>query len=361
MTAKRVNQIEDKLSPEIITLLQSDTDGIHFMFKPNTLLGGMERDGIHFVFGEDLTLPCGISQLAEWLLFQRNLLESNSWEGRNAMLNWLNGIMHSKPLAGAIKKAEAAKKEAGQRENQFLVEEPLSEEDTAQQVEWDRCVSGMEYWENVTQLTPHEFCCLRHIHDPRNFEQEKNTIPSGTGNTLEERVADDERIIERDPEIDGKRAMSLAEWVTWAEHKNWAIPGFISRATENPTNDGGSSAKPNEHAGRIKNEPLNMVADKSAPPTTPVVDTQGWVLWQVELFDHWEKITNSYGRQKVSAHLAIRWLRENGTGVIQKESTTPKKFQWIGKGSKIYTTTIATAGNVISGWRREGLIPKLIK
>lgn len=112
MTAKRINQIEDQLSPEIITLLQSGNDGIHFMFKPNTLLGGMERDGIRVFFGEDLTLPCSISQLAEWLLSQRTDLESLSFEGRNAMLNWLDVIMHSKPLAGAIKKAEAARKEA---------------------------------------------------------------------------------------------------------------------------------------------------------------------------------------------------------------------------------------------------------
>lgn len=257
MTAKQVNQLEEELSPEIITLLQSDNDGIRFMFRPNRLLGGMERDGNPFIFGSDLTLPCSVPQLAEWLSSQRIHLESLAFEERTAMLNWLDGIMYSKPLAGSIKKAAVARKEAGQRENQFLVEEPLSEEDAAQQVEWDRCVSGMEYWENVALLTAHEFCCLRHIHDPRNFEQEKNTIPGGTGKTLESRVADDERIIERDPAIDGKRAMSLADWVTWAEHKNWAIPGFISRATENPNSDGGSSAKQKVCEG-AKDQPLKM-------------------------------------------------------------------------------------------------------
>lgn len=85
MTAKRANQREEELSPEIITLLQSDTDGIHFMFKPNTLLGGMERDGKPTIFGADLTLPCSISQLAEWLLSQRTDLESLSFEGRNLL------------------------------------------------------------------------------------------------------------------------------------------------------------------------------------------------------------------------------------------------------------------------------------
>lgn len=232
MTEKQVNQLEDELSPEIITLLQSDNDGIHFMFKPNTLVGGMERDGIHFVFGEDLTLPCGISQLAEWLLFQRSLLESNSWEGRNAMLNWLNGIMHSKPLAGAIKKAEIAKKEAGQRENQFLVEEPLSEEeDAAQQVDailW--LISTPDewlHWAGKPTLVAEEAIPLMNGLDPKSWCNRENRRSERENPLPDDMVIAITRGL-KIAEADGSIAKSPTEWLAWGRRHGLDKPTMKS-------------------------------------------------------------------------------------------------------------------------------------
>lgn len=223
MMAKRANQREEELSPEIITLLQSDNDGIHFMFKPNTLLGGMERDGIRVVFGEDLTLPCSISQLAEWLLFQRNLLESNSWEGRNAMLNWLNGIMHSKPLAGAIKKAEAARKEAEQIENQSLVDEPLSKEEYAEQrrekiLGFNSIPNEYDYWAGLPTLVADEAIPLMNGLDPKSWHTRENRYldrESPLPDAMVDAITRGLKIAESD----GFFAKSPTEWLVWGRRR----------------------------------------------------------------------------------------------------------------------------------------------
>lgn len=226
------NQLEEELSPEIITLLQSDNDGIHFMFKPNTLLGGMERDGNPTYFGADLTLPCGISQLAEWLLFQRNLLESNSWEGRNAMLNWLNGIMHSKPLAGAIKKAGVAKKEAEQRENQSLVEAPLSEEEYAEQrmekiLGFNSIPNECDYWAGKPTLVADDAIPLMNGLDPKSWRNRANRHLERENPLPDDMVIAITRGL-KIAEADGSIAKSPTEWLAWGRRHGLDKPTMKS-------------------------------------------------------------------------------------------------------------------------------------
>jgi hypothetical protein len=62
---------------------------------------------------------------------------------------------------------------------------------------WECSIVDWDYWNRVPMLTAEEFCNLRHVHDPRNFENDRKSTPDGIGKTLGERVSDDLRIIDR--------------------------------------------------------------------------------------------------------------------------------------------------------------------
>ena len=97
--------------------------------------------------------------------------------------------------------------------------------ETNRQTGWDKYVVDWVYWQQVPSLTAQEFCILRHVHDPRKFEDDRNSIPSGEGKTLGERVSDDVRIIERSLGPDAKK--SAQEWVSWAHQQGWGIPSYL--------------------------------------------------------------------------------------------------------------------------------------
>ena len=92
-------------------------------------------------------------------------------------------------------------------------------------VEWQESVVDWDYWQKVPLLTAQEFCILRQVHDPRNFEVDRTSIPGGIGKTLGDRVSDDLRIIERSlgPEI----KHPIKQWVKWAQQQAWDIPIYL--------------------------------------------------------------------------------------------------------------------------------------
>ncbi|MBI3043559.1 MAG: hypothetical protein HYY78_12135 [Betaproteobacteria bacterium] len=90
---------------------------------------------------------------------------------------------------------------------------------------WDESCVDWAYWRKLKRLTALEFCILRHVHDPRKFEGDRNSIPGGTGKTLDERVSDDMRIIAR--EKDNESSLSLIKWIALAEQQSWVIPSYM--------------------------------------------------------------------------------------------------------------------------------------
>lgn len=108
--------------------------------------------------------------------------------------------------------------------------DPAPEAEEKRTIDWDGVVVGWDYWQKVPLLTAEEFSVLRHVHDPRNFVDEKNNIPGGDGRTLGERVNDDVRIIERTHGLDAKKAMQ--EWVSWAQKQDWGIPSYLLAAAD---------------------------------------------------------------------------------------------------------------------------------
>lgn len=92
-------------------------------------------------------------------------------------------------------------------------------------VDWQESVVDWDYWKKVPLLSAQEFCILRHVHDPRNFEGEKISIPGGVGKPLAERVSNDLRVIDRS--LGGDTKSSIKNWVIWAHQYSWDIPVYL--------------------------------------------------------------------------------------------------------------------------------------
>lgn len=105
--------------------------------------------------------------------------------------------------------------------------DPATEE--RRTAEWEEFIVDWDYWQKLSSLTDQEFCILRHVHDPRKFDNQKTNTPGGIGKTLGERVSDDVRIIERSLGADTKK--HIKEWVLWAQQQRWDIPLYL-RALE---------------------------------------------------------------------------------------------------------------------------------
>jgi hypothetical protein len=97
------------------------------------------------------------------------------------------------------------------------------------------------YWQKLTSLTAQEFCILRHVHDPRKFDDERNSIPGGVGKPLGERVSDDLRIIDRSLGSDTKN--SIKNWIIWAQKHSWDIPVYLRPLVEEDE----ARPKPKDH------------------------------------------------------------------------------------------------------------------
>lgn len=111
-------------------------------------------------------------------------------------------------------------------------------------IDWDRQHAGWSYWQQVPRLTAQEFCILRHKHDPRKFEKERDGVPGGEGKTLGERVSDDMRIIARTQS--DQNQLSLAKWIALAEELGWVVPPYMRAAvgTEDAADAHGQHPKP---------------------------------------------------------------------------------------------------------------------
>lgn len=135
---------------------------------------------------------------------------------------------------------------AGQRRSVALQwdynHDPALEE--TRSIDWDRAVVDWTYWQQVQLLTAEDFCILRHVHDPRKFDDDRNSIPGGEGKTLGERVSDDMRIIERTNGYNDR--LSLVEWIALAEELSWVIPPYMRAAvgSEDATDAQGQHPKP---------------------------------------------------------------------------------------------------------------------
>jgi hypothetical protein len=100
-------------------------------------------------------------------------------------------------------------------------------EQTDRQRFFDEACVDWIYWGTLKTLTATEFCMLRHVQDPRTFEDDKNSIPGGKGKTLGELVSDDLRIIERSMGEAAVVPRKLNEWIAYAEAQGWNIPPFM--------------------------------------------------------------------------------------------------------------------------------------
>lgn len=227
MKVKLVNTLEEeKISPEIISLLQSDSDGISFMIHRNVLLGGIQCDGSAHVFGSNLTLPCSISELAEWLSSQKTYIESGSFAGRNAMLNWLNKMMRKKPLANLLKKAETARKVAQSNKREFLewlekgkTETPTEgtpayfEQQVGSILGYYSIPEDWPHWAGKPTLVADEAIPLMNGLDPGSWRNRDKRMPP------EQPLPDDMvREITRGLQIaeaGGLKAKSPTEWLAW--------------------------------------------------------------------------------------------------------------------------------------------------
>lgn len=92
-------------------------------------------------------------------------------------------------------------------------------------VAWEESLVDWRYWATIPLLSAQEFCILRHIHDPRDYEARKGFRPDGVGKLLGERVSDDLRIIERS--IGTETLRTACDWVKWAQQQSWAIPAYL--------------------------------------------------------------------------------------------------------------------------------------
>lgn len=91
--------------------------------------------------------------------------------------------------------------------------------------DWNMAVVDWLYWKQVPSLTAQEFCVLRHVHDPRDFDAERDGIPGGEGKTLGARVSDDLRIIERS--LSAGEGKPIRDWIAWAMEQGWDVPGYL--------------------------------------------------------------------------------------------------------------------------------------
>jgi hypothetical protein len=98
--------------------------------------------------------------------------------------------------------------------------------------DWEAALVDWDYWQQLPSLTAQEFCILRHVHDPREFEGEQTNTPDGIGKTLGARVSDDVRIIHRSLGSDSKKP--IAEWVIWAQQQSWNIPAYLRFIVDAP-------------------------------------------------------------------------------------------------------------------------------
>jgi len=131
--------------------------------------------------------------------------------------------------------------------------------------DWNMAVVDWPYWKQVPSLTAQEFCVLRHVHDPRDFDAERDGIPGGKGKTLGARVSDDLRIIDRSLSADEKKP--IQGWIVWALEQGWDVPGYL----QDPDNvDDASPA----HPGRSK--PVTSRKIKAAFVIPHEKDSAAW-------------------------------------------------------------------------------------
>jgi len=346
---------EEKISPEIISLLQSDNDGISFMFHRNVLLGGIQCVGVSHIFGSNLTLPCSISELAEWLSSQKTYIESGSFAGRNAMLNWLNKMMRKKPLANLLKKAETAREEAQASENKFLEwlekgkpESPV--EGTPAYLEqqashylgfWSavaRDVGGVgnwDYWASQKYLIPRDIACLMFDLDPKHFDFVSTKSRLFQPGSLADQIDEIERSATRDTE--GAK-LSPAKWIEWAQGKGYAVPQRFVEAVE-------AFAEQNPKTVSMVDQPQTK-----APVVVTGNSTAGNAATRLIEDVIQKKMMNA--SQKVT--VATIWVELGnlvGQSII-KESATDKFLCNIGE-ENLYPITKDSVRGVLARWRKR--------
>lgn len=93
----------------------------------------------------------------------------------------------------------------------------------------------------------------------------------------------------------------------------------------------------------------------AATSESAVAETSGMVAWQAEMLKAWSRIHKD---GKDSGREAIRWLQKNGPAdTFVRNSTSRDQFEWFDRDGDRHTQTIKAAQNVISKWRKDGLIP----
>jgi hypothetical protein len=107
----------------------------------------------------------------------------------------------------------------------------------------DDHVDDWSYWRGQQSLTAEEFCILRHLHDPRDFEADRETIPEGGFKSLGERVANALRYIERNAKGEERSPRKLDEWLAWVEALHGSVP-FYMLADATPAETNRATSKP---------------------------------------------------------------------------------------------------------------------
>jgi len=86
-------------------------------------------------------------------------------------------------------------------------------------------------------------------------------------------------------------------------------------------------------------------------------DTTGMVAWQAVILNNWSKIEEVHGKRPAAKNV-MNWLEKFGPrDTIPKEQPNFRSLQWIDNRGNMQSVTIRRIGNILSEWRKTGIIP----
>lgn len=87
------------------------------------------------------------------------------------------------------------------------------------------------------------------------------------------------------------------------------------------------------------------------------VSTDGLVMWQAVMLEHWPMIEKAYGG-KPTARKAMQWLKRHGSrGVFPEQQPDHGALAWLDLAGNPQTVSLKTIQNQIALWKAAGKIP----
>ena len=147
-----------------------------------------------------------------------------------------------------------------------------------------------------------------------------------------------------------ERRIAPVAFARWAIDQGYAVPAawqttlLSDQDTPRPP-DNPSPAATETPSPEVKAEPPN--------PATP----KDKVTWQAEMLERWEDITGACKGRPTTLQ-TMEWLKKNGSeDVFPRDQKNRYSLQWIDAYGDTKTVTKKTVDNVLSRWRKAGMIP----